>query len=213
MQIKLGPADPIFGPVKESDKASTKKPIGFFGRLWRFGTRAVVIVGLCGVAWVAGAYYSSAHPNFDLMKWARGLSGLQQSPEHDEMVATVRQMAEDIRTLKSSLASQTANLPSQTSQPASVQTATSPTLTNLVGRVDKLEVEVTTKLSQINEQLATIQQQVATPRAALPSRTEAHAAVASHVEARRKRVEHLHDAFDPSQAPMAPGAPRPLGSH
>ena len=84
-----------------------------------------------------------------------------------------------------------------------MQTATSTAIADLSSRIGKLETNSSTKLAKINEQLDDIEHRVAPPRVA----------AASAGTPPRKRVEHSHDAFNPSQDPTAPGAPRPLGGY
>jgi hypothetical protein len=148
----------------------------------------LLTAALCGLAWAAGAYYSSGHLPFDLLKWS-GAAQVQQSTERDEM----RQMADDIRALKSSVGDKGA---------APVQTTAGAATADLGARLDKLEADLTTKLSQVNDRLASIEQKISAPHPASVSRATSH-----------PKHEHLHDAFNPAQDPNAVGAPRPLGSH
>lgn len=203
LQIKVQPGDAIFGPGsgKDSEKSSRRKGPSFFGRLLRSTAWLVVIAGLCALAWAAGASYSSGHSPFDLARWTRAFDARQA--DHDELVSTMRQMAEDLRALKASIDAQNAARPAllDNNQPNSARTGAA--ITDLTARIDKLEAELTTKLSQVNEQLVSIEQHISASHSASALRTQSHA----------KRQEHPHDAFDPSQDPNAPGAPRPLGSH
>jgi flagellar biosynthesis/type III secretory pathway protein FliH len=212
-EIKAQAADAIFGPVplKNTEEESTRRAPPLFERLLRYGPRATVAACLCGLAWVGGSYYSLGYSPFDAMKPNRATE-VQQNAEHDEMLSTVREMAEEIRALKTSVeaigtaqgagAAGARNLESLKTQFYSVQTKTGDAIADLAGRVEKLESESTAKLSQLSEQLDTVEHQIATP----------HAASASAGPPLRKRVEHPHDAFDPSRDPTARGAPRPLGS-
>lgn len=238
LELKMQPSDailsavPVKGPVatgkgpdplKDSELVARPKKKSFFRRLLGFTARTALVAALCGLAWAGGAYYSSGHSSpvgflKSLLKPSPAAADVQPSAQHDELVSTVRQMADDIRALKASVASnaQGANQPTPTSQQASAQTATGAAIADLGGRLDRLQADLTTKLSQINQQLATIEQQHApAPRGALAPRAALgpHTALASHGEPHRKRTEHLHDAFDPAESPGAPGAPRPLGSH
>lgn len=190
LEIKVQPDDAIFGPGagKHSERASGRSGSPLFGRL-------LLTAVLCGLAWAAGAYSSSGHLPFDFMKWSR--ASQQQQSERDEMLGTMRQMADDIRALKASVADKAA-APAQTTTGASG-------VTDLAARLDKLAAELPSKLSQMNDRLANLEQQIAASHSASVARAPAHA---KHVE----HVEH-HDAFDPSQNPNAVGAPRPLGSH
>ena len=185
MQIKIEPGDALFGPGADKGSQKASRGPSLFGRL-------LLTAVLCGLAWAGGAYYASGHLPFDLMKWSPGYQA-QQATERDEMASTLRQMAEDIRALKASV---------DDKQAAPVQTTTGATITDLGARLDKLEADITSKLSQVNDRLATIEQQIAASHVASVSRAPAHA----------KHVEH-HDAFNPALDPNAPGAPRPLGSH
>jgi hypothetical protein len=211
-EIKVHPADAIrFVPLKDSETDSTRKVSPVFGRLLRYGARIAAVACLCGLAWAGGAYYRLGRSPLELMKPGPA-SEVKQSPEHDEIVRAMAQMAEEIRVLKASVerraVSQDASVEdarsreSVKSQLDSVQTMTGTAMADLASRVAKLETESTTKLSRVNEQLASIEQQIAASYAALAARGQPP----------HKRVAHLHDAFDPSRDPTAPGAPRPLGA-
>jgi uncharacterized membrane protein YccC len=207
-EIKVQPADAIlrFVPRKDDEQASTRKSSPVLGRLLRCGVRMAVVACLCGLAWAGGAYYPLGHSPLELMKPSRA-SEVQQSPERDEVARAMVQMAEEIRALKASVEGRIVaqdvgveNAKSRESvknQP-DPQTATATAIAALASRVDKLEAESTTKLSRVNEQLASIEQQIA--------------ALASREQPPHKRVAHPHDAFDPSRNPTAPGVPRPLGA-
>ncbi|MEW6436265.1 MAG: hypothetical protein AB1508_03730 [Pseudomonadota bacterium] len=217
LELKVEPADAIFGPApprenlkeKETESTSPREGIGFFGRLFRFIARTTAVVLLCALAWAAGTFYSHSHWSNDPLKSAQApqAQAVQapqalQSPAHEDMAGAMQQMSDDIRALKASVdnkvVSQEAGAQNVQGGPSdSTQTTTA--IANLAGRVDKLETDFTAKLSQVSEQLASIQQQL----------TASHAAAV----ARRAAVhKHVHDAFNPSQEPSAPGAPHPLGS-
>jgi len=209
LEIKVQPGDAILGPaaMKDFDRASAAP--SFLGRLFGFGLRAVVIAGLCVLAWMAGERYSSGHFDlhapFGLLKFSR-TADVEQSTEREAVLSQMRQMEDEIRALKASIDSQDAVRGGQDSQKAQAdpaQATTRAAITELVGRVDKLEAEITGKLSQVNEQLATIEKQITVSRPAVAARTPSPA----HI-----RHERLHDAFDPTQHPTAVGAPRPLGA-
>lgn len=199
LELKVQPADAIFGPgpIKDTGKVPEQKTTPRFGRLLRSAARALIVVIICGLAWAGGTYYFHGHSPLGLVKSALA-SGAQESPERDELVGSMRQMAEDIRGLKASVEAKSATQNTQTNP---IQAANGVTISDLEGRIDKLETELTTKLSQVNEQLASIEQQIST----------SHAALASRAQAPGRHTHHLHDAFDPSRDPTAPGAPRPLG--
>lgn len=217
-EIKVEPADAIrrFASPKDDEKVASRKGSSAFGRLLGFGARMVAVACLCGVAWAAGAYYPVGHSPLEFLKHGRA-SDVQQSPQRDEMVRAMAQMADDIRALKASVEGRgiaqdarvengvenTKNGENAKSQPDAVQTTTGAAIADLASRVDKLEAEFTAKLSRVSEQLAGIEQRIAASDAAPAPRVQTTP---------RKRVEHPHDAFDPTKDPTAPGAPRPLGA-
>jgi len=203
-EIKIQPADGMLGhvPIKDTERASTRQGAPFFTRLLRYSARTAAVAGFCGLAWAGGVYYSLGYSPFDVVKASRAPEG-QQSPQHDDIVRAVRQMAEDVRALKTKVdGKDVAQDAVPKNQLNSGQTTTGPTIADLTGRVDKLDAEVTAKLSKINEQLASIQQQI----------PASHATVVARAQPPQKRVKHPHDAFDPSKDSNAPGVPRPLGS-
>lgn len=104
LEIKVQPADAILGPapLKDNEKASAQGAPSLFGRLLRYGLGTAAVACLCGLAWAGGEYHSLGHWPFPAMK-ANQVAEVQQSPERDEMVSTVRQMAEEIRALKTSV--------------------------------------------------------------------------------------------------------------
>ena len=196
-------ADAILGPLplKKPAQDSTRTAPPLVGRLLRYTLRAAMLACLCGLAWAGGWYYSRGYAPFDALK-PQPAAAVQQDAGRDEMLGTMREMAEEIRTLKASVeaigaargagAQDAVPGDSLKTQLDSMQTRTSAALADLAGRIDRLESASTAKLSQLSAQLDGIEHQVAAPP--------------------RKRAEGLHDAFDPTRDPTAPGAPRPLGS-
>lgn len=217
LEIKVEPADAIFGslppkdlgsiPPEETEKTSTPRIVPLFVRFLRFAARTAVVAFLCALAWAMGAYYSRGHSSVDLTR-ASQTAQVQQSPVHDGVASAMQQMADEIRALKTSVdghdAAQDADLASlKKNAPDPAQHATGAAAADLAGRIDKLETDLTTSLSQVNQRLASIEQQMSASHAA---------ALAARRQLARRHAEHVHDAFDPSQDPAAPGAPRPLGA-
>ncbi|REF84074.1 hypothetical protein DES32_2919 [Methylovirgula ligni] len=199
LDLKVQPGDAIFGsaPPKDTERGSTRKA----RRLWRYGAGISTVALLCALAWAAGAYYSHGHLPIDFMSSSQGPQA-QEGPTHDEVASAIRQMAEEIHALKASTVGGAQGI-GQASQdhPDSAPTTSGATINDLIGRVDKLESEFTTRIEKVDEQLSSIQQQI----------SASHLVLASRIQASRKHV-HLHDAFDPSRDPTAPGTPRPLGA-
>jgi hypothetical protein len=210
LAIKVQADDAILqhAPIKETQEAENdsapRSAPGFFGRVVRSVVRVAVIACLCAMAWVGGTYYSTANLPHNVVK--ASLADVPQNPAHDDLAALVQQMAEEMRALKASVDSRSAapaaaatSADNQNGQTDLMQGKTDAAIAALGGRMDKLEADFTAQLSQIDGKLAGIEQKIST-RATLAAR-----ASAIHKHA------HLHDAFNPSQDPGAPGAPHPLG--
>ncbi len=130
------------------------------------------------------------------------LDAPQPDGERAEILRMVHQMADEIRTLKARVEAGHAQSPSAKEATAleglkarldAVKTNTGAEIAELAGKVDRLQRELTTKLAKASERFDRSDHRGAVPRAAAT---------------KAPRV----DAFDPSQNPGAPGAPRPLGS-
>jgi TolA-binding protein len=227
-EVKPEQRDVVFGPslppkINEAENPKPKKP-SRIGRALRFGFRTVLVVAcLGGVAWAVETYYPVSDGMLAALTPHR-IANVQSVAANDDTSATIKEMAEEIRSLKASVdtlnAAQgkgTANVADRNTlqtQLDTVQTTTSAALADLVSRVDKLEADSNAKLSQIGEQLDGIEHRIPAQRSAAttsaaPPRS---ATTAFAAQQQRKRVAHVHDAFDPSRDPTAPGAPRPLGS-
>jgi hypothetical protein len=202
LAIKVQADDAILqhAPIKETQEtensSAPRSAPGFLGRVVRSVVRVAIIACLCAMAWVGGTYYSTANLPHNVVK--DSLADVPQNPAHDDLAALVQQMAEELRALKASVDSRSA-APDAAGKSAD-QGKTDAAIAALGGRMDKLEADFTTQLSQIDGKLAGIEQKISTQRAALAARGSA---IHKHA--------HLHDAFNPSQEPGAPGAPHPLG--
>jgi hypothetical protein len=200
-EIKIQPTDVRGRAPRKEEAAAPRQNVSrqgdsFFVRVLRFGARALVVACLCAMAWAAGAYYSLGHSPFGAAKPAQALE-TPPGAGHDDMVNTMRQMSDDMRALKADIAQSA----SQKTQLDSAPAPAGATSADVMGRIDRLDAEVTARLSQVDQQLASIEQKIAT----------AHTALASRTPVAHKHPKHLHDAFDPSHDPGAPGAPHPLG--
>jgi hypothetical protein len=208
-QIKLQPVDGILGhaplrdhrPPRDSESAPARQAAST--GLLRLTGRVAAAAVFCGLGWAAGAYYSHGHSSFDAVKASVAPDG-PQSPQGGDIAGTMRQMAEDLRALKTRVDEKNAAPDAAPKKPLnSAQTPAGTTIADVMGRVDKLDAGLTAKLSQIDERLMSLEQQSPAPRATTVARAQPP----------QKRVKpHLHDAFDPSKDPNAPGVPRPFGS-
>lgn len=211
--IRPRAADAIIEPVslKKAEEGSSGKS-SRFKRLLSYGLHAALAACLFGFAWVAGAHlWGSRFPGKTL--WPLSDTAPQESAEPAEMSHTSQQLAEEIRALKAKMeaihtapvlsAKDAAALEDLKTSLNAAKTGIGTAIGELAGKVEQLQREFAAKLSQINERLDRIEHAIAAP----PASNASAAAVA------RKRTQRARgDAFDPSQNPNAPGAPRPLGS-
>lgn len=205
LKIRAHAADSIRGSAsfETADAASTRRWPFLFEPLVRYGPRAALAAGLIGFAGVAGAYFSGGRLPFSARApQPASLDGPQPGGERAEILRMVHQMADEIRALKARGEAVHAQSPSAKEATAldglkarldAVKTETGAEIAELAGKVDRLQRELTTKLAKASEQIDRPNHRGAAPRAAATKTPRG-------------------DAFDPSQNPGAPGAPRPLGS-
>jgi len=205
LKIRARAADSILGSAsfETAGQDSGRRWPFLFGHLLRFGPRAILAAGLVGFTGVAGAYFSGGRLPFSArMPQPASLDGPQPGGERAEILRMVHQMADEIRALKARVEAVHAQSPSTKEATAleglkarldAVKTETGAEIAELAGKVDRLQREVTAKLAKASERLDRPDHRGAVPRAATTKALRG-------------------DAFDPSQNPGAPGAPRPLGS-
>ncbi len=137
-------------------------------------------------------------PFFTRMPRAASLDGQQPSGERAEILRIVHQMADEMHDLKarveavhvqSTSAKEAAALEGLKARLDAEKTETAA----LAVKVDRLQREIMTKLASASERFDRPNHRGAVPRSAATKAARG-------------------DAFDPSQNPGAPGAPRPLGS-
>jgi hypothetical protein len=217
-EITVRAADAILGPAifKKAEEDSVRRVPPLFERLLGYGPHAVLAASLSGFGLATGLYFSDGQlPFYATKPRADQTVLLQESVERTEMLRSVQKMAEEIRILKASVGATHATQrlsPKDASAWEGLKTRldaerteTGAAIAALAGKVEHLQSESAAKLSQVTERFDRIEQQIAALRAA--------AASASGVAPARKEAHgYRHDAFDPSQNPTAPGAPRPLGS-
>jgi hypothetical protein len=213
-EIRAQAADAIIGPIKKAKEESARR-----ASLLDYGPRAALLACLFGFAWLAGSYFSDDQLSFYFRKlWPLWAGAPQESVEHAETIRTTQKMVQEIRDLKADVEAMHATQSLSTKDAAALEglntqlnlakTETSAAIAELAGRVEHLERESAAKLSQIYERLDRMEHQIAAPTAAsLAGASESGATVT-----RKRAKARRSDAFDPSQNPNAPGAPRPLGS-
>lgn len=219
LEIRASAADAILGSAsfQKAEGATARRLPPLFDRLLTYGLRAALVACLFGFAGVAGAYFSGGRLPFYAMKpqpaWTDGPP--QPGVERAEILRTVQKMADEIRALKARVeamhATQSLRAKDATALEGlkarldAMKTETGAEIAELAGKVERLQRE----FSQVSERFDRIDHRAAAPLAA----AALAAASASRAAAARKQTKNRRgDAFDPSQNPGAPGAPRPLGS-
>jgi TolA-binding protein len=189
-------------------------------RIFVYGSQAALAACLFGFAWAASSYFSGDHSLLSSLNPPPMKTIVtQDSAERREMLHATQKMAEDLRSLKASvevlrtaqnqMATETARLENLKTRLDAVKTETSASIAGLADKIERVQREPEAKLPQIIERLDRIEHQSAAPIAA----GTAGAVPASAAAAPRKQAHGGRgDAFDPTQNPNAPGAPRPLGS-
>lgn len=221
-EIRACAADAILDPVflKKTDETSMRRGIQLFKHLLTYSPHAALAVCLFGFAWLAASHFSSCESLFCFMEPRSVRSvALQESLESAKMIGTVQKLAEEIRALEANVGSMRAT--------QSLGAKDSPTLAHLntrldaakaetgaaidamAGKVEHLQREFATQLSQVNERFDRIEHQVET---SLVRASVLKASSPSQIVARKSARGGRGDAFDPSKNPTAPGVPRPLGS-
>jgi uncharacterized membrane protein len=194
-------------PRQPAEKAAAREGPSFFARILGYGARAIVIACLCALAYAAGAFYSSSHSPIGAAKPAQlaqvpPVADVPPNAGHDDMVNAMRQMTDEMRALKADVAQSANQSANAQANAAAAPVAAGASNADVMGRIDKLDAEFTARLSQVDQQLASIEHQMAA----------SHAAAVARIAALHKHPKpHPHDAFDPTHDPAAVGAPHPLG--
>jgi hypothetical protein len=213
LEIRAQAADAILGPVptNEAEGGSTGRILPNFRRvlphvksLLGYGPPMALVACLVGFAWVAGSYFSSDQsPRYAIEPQPAQSVVLQESGERAEMLRSLQKMSEEIRALKTNVEAM------QGTRSQSTKDATGASTAELADKIGHLQREFAAKLSQVSERFDRIEHQIVAPR----SPASVASASAPGAATPRKRTHGARgDAFDPSQNPNAPGAPRPLGS-
>ena len=218
--IKVGAADATFDSTsfKKAEAAFARKLPPLLERLLTFGPRAALAAGVSGFAWVAGSYFSGGQSQFYAMKPQPSPTVVaQEGVERAELLRMKQKMAEENRALQARVeaipAARSLSAKDATSvedlkrRLDAVRRETGAAIAELAGKVERMQREATAKFSQVSEQRNQTERQIAAPLAASSRAVDSELAVGTIPKQARKR---RGDAFDPSQNPGAPGAPRPL---
>ena len=204
LKIRARAADSILGSAsfETAGQDSGRRWPFLFECLLHFGPRAALAASLVGFTGVAGAYFSGGQLPFSARTPQPASLDGQPGDERAEILRMVHQMADEIRALKarveavhaqSTSAKEATALEGLNARLGAVKTETGAEIAELAGKVNRLQSEVTTKLAKASERFDRRDHRGAVPRAGATKAPRS-------------------DAFDASQNPGAPGAPRPLGS-
>jgi hypothetical protein len=197
LDIRARGTDAMLGPLslQKPEASSVRKLPPLFERLFSYGPHAAVAACLFGFIWVAASYFSGGQLPFYVMKPGLVRTVVpQESVERAEMLRTAQKMAEDIRVLKANV---------------EAMHAAHSAIAELAGKVEHMQRDSAAQLSHFIERFDRMEHQIAAVAAA-PHGADS---VLKTAVARKQARGGRRGAFDPSQNPTAPGAPRPLGSH
>lgn len=187
-EITVRASDAILGPATVNEENPARGIPPLFKRLLTYGPHAILAVSLGGFAWVTGSHFSGGQLSIYPSEPRPGQTVLPPDGiERTEMLRSVQKMADEIRILKADVKGMHATL---------------------TGKVEQLERDSAAKLSKVSGEFDHLEQQIAALRTAAPA---AAAPAPGAAPVRKKAHGDRHDAFDPSQDPAAPGAPRTLG--
>lgn len=201
LPLKVDPADALLEPqLPPGPSPARARERGMrSGRTWGLLLSGFAVLALSAGAWVGGATYGTG-------LWSSPSRShrddVRRAADHEATMTRLQQISTEVATLKAFIATGSGGQPiNQTGSVTS--TRIEDELSSLSRKIDSLDNKVSDRMTKINDDLGSLKRQVAVdfnaPSNGAPSST------------RHKR--RLHDAFDPSRDPTAPGAPRPLGSH
>jgi outer membrane murein-binding lipoprotein Lpp len=210
LQITARATDSIFGPVPVKEMKEDAAPSTLFRPVLRFAPYVGVAVCLFGVVWAGGSHFSGGRSLLHVLKAQFAQTAApQDSAKRAEMVPTVQEMADEIRALKANvdaIRAAPAQGPKNTvsreelkTRLDAIRTDNAATIAELAAKVDQMERKSADRRDRIERQITA------------PRPVASVAASAASEPPPRKRAQG-HDAFNPSQNPNAPGAPRPLGA-
>ena len=179
---------------QKPEASSVRRLPPLFECLFSYGPHAALAACLLGFVWVAASYFSGGQLPFYVMKPGLVQTVVpQESVELAEMLRTAQEMAGDIRVLKANV---------------EAMHAAHSAIAELAGKVEHMQRDSAAQLSHFIERFDRMEHQIAAVTAAPHSADSVLKTAVARKQARGGR----RDAFDPSQNPTAPGAPRPLGS-
>jgi hypothetical protein len=180
---------------QKPEASSVRRLPPLFECLFSYGPHAALAACLFGFVWVAASYFSGGQLPFYVMKPGLVQTVVpQESVELADMLRTAQKMAEDIRVLKANV---------------EAMHAAHSAIAELAGKVEHMQRDSAAQLSHFIERFDRMEHQIAAVAAA-PHGADS---VLKTAVARKQARGGRRGAFDPSQNPTAPGAPRPLGSH
>jgi hypothetical protein len=161
-------------PFKAAEAASARHAPPRFEQLFSYGSHAALAACLFGFAWAAGLYFSGNYSPFYALPPSPARTVVpQDSVERSELLHMAQKMAEDIRALKANVEalraaqSQTAKeataLEGLKSRLEAVNRETGASIVELAGKVEHLQREPATNLSQVLERLDRMERQIAAP--------------------------------------------------
>jgi len=203
--------DAILDPVlcKKSEAVSGRSAPALAARLLNYGPHAALTAWLFGAACLVGSYFVGPAPT--VVK--------QESVQSAEMGPRAQKMAEEphaqnanveaMRAAQSLSTKDVAGPGSTKPRLEAAKTESSPATADVSGKLEHLRPKSAEKPLRVSQRVDRVGLKIAALLASGP--VAAHSVSPAPVPSKRAKVAR-GDAFDPSQHPDAPGAPRPLGA-
>jgi hypothetical protein len=204
-------ADAILGPApaKKSKAVLPRSAPALATRLLRYGPHAALAGCLIGAAWLVGSHLVARAPT----------AVQQESVQTAETGRTAQKMTEEpqaqdggLEAMRTAQSLSTKDVPGPgNTKPRldAVKTEISAGIAEVSGKVGRLRPKSAEKAPKVGARFDRIGLKIAALLAAAPV---ADRSVSAAPVARKRAPGGRGDAFDPSQNPTAPGAPRPLGT-
>jgi len=198
--------DAILDPVlcKKSEAGSERSAPTLAARLLNYGPHVALTAWLFGAAWLVGSYLVGPAPT--VVKQER-VQSAEMGPRAQKMAEEPHAQNANVEAMRAAQSLNTKDVAGPgTTKPRleAAKTENSP-----AGKLEHLRPKSAEKPLNVSERVDRIGLKIAALLASGP--VAAHSVWPAPVPPKRAKVAR-GDAFDPSQHPDAPGAPRPLGA-
>ena len=198
-----GILDPV--PTDRPEAVSRRRAPPLAARLLNYGPHAALTAWLFGAAWLVGSHFLVSTPIVGGEKSVQSAKMREAAQKVAAEHSAQKTDAEVVRAAQSLNTKAATRLGTAKPRLDATDTEVGPAIAEVSGNRPK----PAEKHSKVSGRFDRIGLEIAALVAAAPA---ADGSADAAPVARRRPQSARHDAFDPSQNPNAPGAPRPLGS-